>query len=116
MVRVGRKKASSLSRPSLVASCVASAWLLCSFASSSVLPVDAFGRFADTQAVAQLVELGAKLGVGAVQVLRLREQLHVVVARHAVVFQNLYEGLQVGGVDDQQLVLVELHLNRPGRP
>src|SRR5262245_20084416 len=75
---------------------------------------DDLGRFADAEAVAELVEEFAVLGLGTVQVIPFCNQLHLVVAVDAVLPQDALERLQVLGVDDEQFVLVELDFHRAG--
>src|SRR5215831_19347529 len=81
---------------------------LCRPLAEAELPAMGFDGFADTQAVAELVEFAAMTRVGAMEMFALGDELHLVVAGDAVVFQHGDEGAQVGGVDDQELVLVEL--------
>src|SRR5262245_25717623 len=75
--------------------------------------VERLGEGADAQAAAELFEGVLVLRPGAVQVLSFGDQLHGVVARDAGLAQDALEGAQVAGVDDQQLVLVELDLHGP---
>ena len=69
----------------------------------------------DPQPVEDLVELLVIDVIGRVQVLGLGDELDRVVPLQAVLAQDLLERLEVVGVDEQQLVLVELDLRRPVR-
>src|SRR5712691_2360230 len=75
------------------------------------LPVDAFDGFAHAEAVAKLFELLVEAWVAAVHVLALGDELEPVVAVDAQLLQEDLEGTDVGGVDDQELVLIELDLH-----
>src|SRR5207248_6614668 len=74
-------------------------------------PTVGVGGFANSQAVAELVKLGAITRIGAMQVFSLGDQFKLVVSRNALVFQHAGKRGQVGCIDDQELVLVELDLH-----
>src|SRR5262249_53709565 len=83
---------------------------LCRPLAEAESPTMGFDGFADPQAVAELVKLATMARVGAVEMFAFSDEPHLVVARDAVVFQDVSEGAQVGGIDDQKLVLVKLDL------
>ena len=76
------------------------------------LPADAFDGFADAEAVAELLELPTMTGIGTVQVLAFCDEFELVVADDAIAAKDLGERTNVGGVHDEEFVLVELHFHR----
>src|SRR5438552_13635736 len=81
--------------------------------SRGLFPAHALDRFAHAQAIAKLGERLAVLLVGAVQVLAFGDELQAIVAANTVVLENANERRQIGGIDNQQLVFVELDLHGP---
>ena len=70
---------------------------------------------AGAETLRQFLEASGKALVGGVEVLPLRDEPHPVVAPQAEVGKDAFEGAAGMGVNNQQLVLVELNLDRPLR-
>lgn len=79
------------------------------------LPIDSLDRFADAEAIAKLLELTAMARICAVEVFAFGDKPKFVVADDAVIAENLGEGADIGGVNDEELVLVELDFHRTVR-
>src|SRR5258708_4494104 len=110
--------ASKWERTSRERECEVVGWVIALWRSRAPLihlPIDALHGFANAQAIAELIKDRAEGGVGAVQVFAFGNDLQVVVAADAVAFENVCEGLEIGGVGYQQLVLVELNFHGPAR-
>jgi hypothetical protein len=69
----------------------------------------------DAEAVAEFLELFAVDVVGRVEVFGFGDELEGVVSLEAEVFEDLFEGFEILGVDEEELVLVELHFHRAVR-
>src|SRR5438132_1715712 len=76
------------------------------------LPVGMFCRLAGAEAEAELLELGGIMRLGRMEVFPFGDELHGIVARQTGLFQDGFKGLEIVGVDDQQLVFVELDFHR----
>src|SRR5262249_37535716 len=77
-------------------------------------PVDVLGGLTHTHAVTELVKRRSITRFRAVQVFRFGDDLHAGSVGKTSLPQNAFEWFQITGVNDQQLVLVELHLHGAG--
>jgi hypothetical protein len=77
------------------------------------LPIHVLGGFSDAETETELLEDFCVVWFGAVQVLAFGDELERGVAANAGLEEDALKRLEILGVDDQQLVLVELDLHGP---